>query len=255
MFIPLLEPPVGIATDCLVFSVANRDVEITRGTRPGAGEFLGTLDGTPCWAIEVAESSTHLDLRRLWGTVDDETWAVASRAVQLVDWARTHRYCGRCGTPTEPSRGERARRCPACGLLAFPRIAPAIIVLVERDDGRALLARNVNFPDAMFSCIAGFVEPGENLEQAVIREVREEVGIEIRDVEYAGSQPWPFPHSLMVGYRARYAGGEIVCEEAEIAEASWFAANDLPAIPPPISIARRLIDDWVRRVDGSDHSQ
>jgi NAD+ diphosphatase len=191
MFVPLVDPPAAFGTDCLVFSVVNRDVAIVRGLAPEIGEFLGTLDETPCWAVEVDELSGHLDLRRLWGTVDDETWAVASRAVQLVDWARTHRYCGKCGAPTEPSKGERARRCPACGLLAFPRIAPAVIVLVERDDGRALLARNVNFPGSMFSCLAGFVEPGENLEEAVAREVREEVSIEIRDIEYVASQPWP----------------------------------------------------------------
>jgi NAD+ diphosphatase len=254
MFVPLTEPPAEIGLDCLVFTVARREVDIARAPQPDGGEFLGILDGTPCWAVEVAEASRHLDLRRLWGTVDDETWAVACRAVQIVDWARTHRYCGSCGTPTEQSPGERARRCPACGLLAFPRIAPAVIVLIERDDGRALLARNVNFPGSMFSCLAGFVEPGENLEQAAVREVREEVGIDIGDLVYFGSQPWPFPHSLMVGYRARYLGGEIVCEEAEIAEADWFSANDLPDIPPAMSIARRLIDDWVRRTVEVGHS-
>jgi NAD+ diphosphatase len=247
MFVPLIEPPAAVGPDCLVFTVVKREVNIARGPQPEEGEFLGTLDGTLCWAVEVSDAFGCLDLRQLWGTVDDEIWAVASRAVQLVDWARTHRYCGSCGTPTERSPGERARRCPACGLLAFPRIAPAVIVLIERDDGRVLLARNVNFPGSMFSCLAGFVEPGENLEQAVAREVREEVGIEIRDLEYFGSQPWPFPHSLMVGYRAQYGGGEIVCEEAEIAEAAWFAADNLPNIPPAMSIARRLIDDWVRR--------
>lgn len=251
MFIPLLDPPTAGASECLVFSVAKRDVDIARGPRPERGEFLGTLDGVPCWAVEVEEASGHLDLRRLWGSVDEETWAVAGRAVQLVDWARTHRYCGACGTRTEPSPGERARRCPACGLLAFPRIAPAVIVLVERDDGRALLARNVNFVNGMFSCIAGFVEPGENLEQAVAREVLEEVGIAIRDIEYVASQPWPFPHSLMIGYRARYREGDVVCDGTEIAEAGWFRASELPPIPPPISIARRLIDDWVQRSSGS----
>jgi NAD+ diphosphatase len=247
MFVSLLEPPSDVGAECLVFSVAKRAVEIVRGPRPGVGEFLGTLDGIPCWATEVAEAVGHVDLRRLWAEVDDETWSVASRAVQLVDWARTHRYCGSCGTPTEASPSERARRCPGCGLLAFPRIAPAVIVLVERGDGRALLARNVSFPGSMFSCIAGFVDPGEALEEAVAREVREEVGIDVCDLRYVASQPWPFPHSLMVGFRARYAGGEIACQEDEIAEAAWFATDDLPAIPPPISIARRLIDDWVRR--------
>ena len=137
----------------------------------------------------------------LWGSVDDVVWTVAGRAVQLVEWDRTHRYCGRCATPTEVVAGERARRCPTCGLLAFPRLAPAMIVLVTRDDGReALLARGTRFPVPMWSCLAGFVEPGETLEEAVHREVREEVGLEVDDVRYWGSQPWPFPHSLMLGF-------------------------------------------------------
>ena len=244
MFLPQVEPPPCADGECLVFSVAERAVHIFRGPRPEAGEFLGILDGTPCWAVEGTETG-HVDLRHLWSVVDEQTWAVAGRAAQLIHWARTHRYCGSCATPTEPSRRERARRCPACGLLAFPRISPAVIVLVERDDGRALLARNVSFPGSMFSCIAGFVDPGETLEEAVVREVREEVGIEVCNLSYVASQPWPFPHSLMVGFRARYGGGDIVCQESEIAEAAWFAPGDLPGIPPAMSIARRLIDDWV----------
>lgn len=168
--------------------------------------------------------------------------------MQLVEWERTHRFCGRCATPTEPAMGERARRCPTCGLLAFPRLAPAIITLIERDDGRALLARGRTFPIPMYSCIAGFVEPGETLEQAVHREVREEVGVALDNVRYWASQPWPFPHSLMLGFTAEWAGGEIVIDEAEIVDAKWFSADDLPPIPPGISIARRLIDDWIERV-------
>ena len=135
-------------------------------------------------------------------------------------------------------------QCPSCGLLAFPRLAPAIIVLVTRDDGKALLARGVNFPVPMYSCLAGFVEPGETMEQAVHREVREEVGIEVKDVAYWGSQPWPFPHSLMLGFTATYAGGELVLDEGEIMDAQWHGPDDLPMIPPGMSIARRLIDAW-----------
>jgi NAD+ diphosphatase len=148
------------------------------------------------------------------------------------------------------AENERAYRCPACALLAFPRLAPAIITLVTRGEGdseQALLARGVNFPVPMFSCLAGFVEPGENLEQAVSREVEEEVGLVVDSVEYVASQPWPFPHSLMLGFRARWVSGEIVCDTTEIAEANWFDRDDLPMIPPSISIARRLIDDWVFR--------
>jgi NAD+ diphosphatase len=186
----------------------------------------------------------------LWGHVDDTMWTLAGRAVQLVEWDRTHRFCGRCGAATVPAPGERARRCPDCSLLAFPRLAPAIIVLIERDDGRALLARGRTFPIPMYSCLAGFVEPGETLEEAVHREVHEEVGVEITDVRYWASQPWPFPHSLMLGFNARYVAGDLVLDENEIVDAQWYDADDLPSIPPGMSIARRLIDDWIARRHG-----
>jgi NAD+ diphosphatase len=256
-------PPPEAEGPALVVAVRGNEVhladqEVTPGTAvtaPGGqpGLFLGTLDGRACWAVEVQPGEEtdadafFVDLRRLWGMVPELNWTLAGRAVQLVDWARTHRYCGRCGTRTELTEGERAMHCPACGLDAFPRLAPAVIVLVEREDGRALLARNVNFRMDMYSCLAGFVEPGENLEQAVRREVKEEVGVELADVNYWGSQPWPFPHSLMVGFHATYGGGDIVCAPDEIADAGWFAPEELPSVPSGISIARRLIDDWLRR--------
>lgn len=138
-------------------------------------------------------------------------------------------------------------RCPACGLLAYPRIAPAVIVLVRRGD-EALLARNARFPLPFFSTLAGFAEIGETLEETVAREIREEVGIEVRNPRYFGSQPWPFPHSLMVGFMADWASGELRLDEREIAEARWCRADALPLIPPPVSIARRMIDAWVDEV-------
>jgi NAD+ diphosphatase len=247
MFVPLFEPPVPAGGPALLVSVCGSRVALAEGAAPEQGHFLGTLDGQHCWAVELpTEDGTALtELRMLWGTVDEVRWRLAGRAVQLVEWDRTHRFCGRCGVPTVPAQGERARRCPDCGLLAFPRLAPAVIVLVQREDGRALLARNVNFPPTMFSCLAGFVEPGETLEEAVRREVGEEVGVELGTVSYWGSQPWPFPHSLMVGFLAQWADGDIVCQAGEIAEAHWFARDELPDIPPGISIARRLIDSWL----------
>jgi len=176
-------------------------------------------------------------------------WTAAGRAVQLVAWGRTHRYCGRCGQETEAVAGDRSMRCTGCGLLAYPRLAPAVIALVHRTapDGEeeALLARGVQFALPMFSCLAGFVEPGETLEGAVQREVLEEVGVRVDDVRYQGSQPWPFPHSLMIGFFARWVEGELVPDPTEIAEAGWFRRDALPSIPPSISIARRLIDTWV----------
>jgi NAD+ diphosphatase len=213
--------------------------------------FIGTIEGRHCWAVDTAEDApgwnpagSFVDLMSLFGVVDESTWIAAGRAVQLVDWARSHRYCGRCGTPTEESPRERARRCPNCGLQAFPRLAPAVITLVQRDDGRVLLARNARWPTRMYSCVAGFVEPGETIEETVRREVKEEVGVTVDDLRYHSSQPWPFPHSLMLGFNARHAGGDIVCDGTEIADAQWFGPDDLPDLPGPISIARRLIDDW-----------
>lgn len=249
-FVPLLHAP-DHAGEPLVFVVGAATVLVQEETQHDlAGAiFLGTLDQRPCWAVAVDDEpgAGAVPLMGLWGQVDEITFTVAGRAVQLVEWERTHRFCGRCAAPTEPARGERARRCPECGLLAFPRLAPAIITLIERDDGQALLARGRTFPLPMYSCLAGFVEPGETLEEAVHREVFEEVGLSIDNVRYWASQPWPFPHSLMLGFNAHYAAGDIVIDPNEIVDAQWYSVDDLPNIPPGISIARRLIDDWVAR--------
>ncbi len=214
---------------------------------------VGLVDGT-CWiAVDVPggndpSDGAAVDLYGFHGRAGEASWLAAGRAVQLVEWGRTHRFCGRCATPTESAPAERAMRCPSCRLVAFPRLAPAMITLVMRgDDGpdqEVLLARGVQWQLPMYSCLAGFVEPGESLEAAVVREVREEVGLTVGDVRYRGSQPWPFPHSLMVGFRARYVSGDLVLDPTEIADATWHRRDDLPRVPPPISIARRLIDEW-----------
>jgi NAD+ diphosphatase len=216
---------------------------------------VGIVGGDVWWAVDVPDEvedpsyGAALDLYSFFGRSSPGEWLAAGRAVQVVEWARTHRFCGRCGTPTEPSPGERGMKCPACALIAYPRLAPAMITLVTRGDPgpeqEALLARGSNFPMPMYSCLAGFVEPGENLEGAVVREVREEVGITVDGVRYMGSQPWPFPHSLMIGFRADYVEGDLVLDETEIADAQWFRRNALPQIPPGISIARNLIDAWL----------
>lgn len=216
---------------------------------------VGIVDGDAWWAVDVppdAEDPSYgaaVDLYSYFGRAAPSEWMAAGRAVQLVEWARTHRFCGRCGTPTEVSAGERGMRCPACGLVAYPRVAPAMIVLVTRGepgpDQEALLARGVNFPLPMYSCLAGFVEPGEDLEGAVVREVAEEVGVRVGNVTYRASQPWPFPHSLMIGFRAEYESGELVLDETEIADAGWYRRDSMPTIPPGISVARRLIEQWL----------
>ncbi len=185
-------------------------------------------------------------LRNLFDSLDDALYRLAVVAVQVVDWDRMHQFCGRCGEKTEYKEGVRAKACPRCGLVSFPRISPAVIVAVERDN-KLLLARASRFPTQFYSVLAGFVEPGETLEEAVAREVKEEVGIELANISYFGSQPWPFPDSLMIGFTAQYAGGEICIDESEIVDAGWFEANELPTLPGKISIARQLIDWFVVR--------
>ena len=261
MFVPSLDPAGPPDPSSVLVTVGAAGVAIRSGMPPERAVFVGGLEGRQCWAVdleddanrdsgqaaEAADAADAADLRQLWSEVDEATWTAAGRAVQLVEWARTHQFCGRCGVRTEDVTGLRAKRCPRCGLDAFPRLSPAVICLVERA-GRALLARGPQFAADMFSCLAGFVEPGESLEEAVAREVLEEVGIEVREIRYFGSQPWPFPNSLMIGFTAEWRSGEIAVDGTEITEASWFAAGDLPELPTPISIARRLIDDWLARV-------
>ncbi len=222
------------------------------GLAASSQHYLGLLDGRRCYAVELQDDvtaptgMTFEGLRQVYDRVDEDLFWVAARAVQIVEWERTHRFCGRCGVRTESQGAERARKCPQCGLLHYPRLAPAIIVLVERGD-KVLLARSRRFPPGMFSVLAGFVEPGESLEEAVVREVKEEIGISIRDLRYFGSQPWPFPHSLMIGFTAAYAGGEILIDTVELEDAGWFTADRLPPLPGKISIARKLIDWFVAK--------
>ncbi len=217
--------------------------------------FLGELDGAACFAFHHSvapplDDAEAVPLRQLFGALSDDDFAIAARALGLTSWDYDHRFCGRCGAPTVRSATERLRTCTRCGHGAYPRISPAVIVLVERD-GRALLGRNARFPLPFFSTLAGFVEVGETLEECVAREVREEAGVEVRDVSYFGSQPWPFSGSLMIGFTAQWAAGEIVADPTELAEAGWFAPDALPMVPPRLSIARALIDDFVRRRGGT----
>jgi NAD+ diphosphatase len=217
-----------------------------------ARHYLGTLGGMDCYAVDLDADAplppgmALSGLRQLYGRVEEDLFGVAGRAVQIVEWDRTHRYCGRCGTPTELMESERAKRCPQCGLLSFPRLSPAVIVLVERGDAM-LLGRGRNFSTPMYSTLAGFVEPGESLEEAVVREIYEEVGILVEDIRYFGSQPWPYPHSLMIGFTAGYAGGTIQIQESELIDAGWFTAGNLPLLPQPLSIARQMIDAFLAR--------
>jgi NAD+ diphosphatase len=273
-FVSSMAPPPGprepalwfiVQGDRLVVRPEGREAAIPRaadpvelGIAPVRVVYIGRLEDettqTDCCAAEIAAEAplpvgmAADGLRSLYPLLGDLLWGVAGRAAQILAWDRTHAFCGQCGTPTENAGHERARRCPSCGLMAYPRLSPAIIIAVVRrvEEGpQLLLARNHRFPPGRYSVIAGYVEPGESLEECAYREVLEEAGIRIKEIRYFGSQPWPFPNSLMIGFTAEYDGGEIRIEESEIADAGWFAADALPDLPPRMTIARRLIDWFV----------
>jgi NAD+ diphosphatase len=218
----------------------------------GEAHAIGTAAGGAAEAFALAVTAeaqapaghAFVGLRGLFARLRGEAWQSAGRALQILEWDRTHAFCGACATPTVTVAEERAKKCPACGLTAYPRVAPAIIVLIHRGD-EAILARGPRTPAKFFSTLAGFVEPGESLEETLAREVAEEVGVQVKNVRYFGSQPWPFPHSLMVGFHAEHAAGEVKPDGVELDDARWFRFDALPEVPPRISIARQLIDTWV----------
>ena len=223
----------------------------------GRAHYLGAFEDVACVAVNLdrahddtcnaPEGWQWSGLRPLFFAMPEAIVALAGRAFQVVEWDRTHRFCGQCGTAMQDKSGERARECPACGHTAYPRVSPAMMVLVTR--GREmLLARASRFPPGMFSALAGFVEPGETIEDCIAREVREEVGLGVAGFTYFGSQSWAFPHSLMIAFTAEYAAGELTPDATEIAEARWFTPESLPAMPPSISIARKLIDATAQRL-------
>jgi NAD+ diphosphatase len=258
-FRPLLEAIECPEPRTFVFRGAELLVREADAGLPDAGalsalgeavEYLpvGSWNGAYCRvalvARECAAPPAHVfkGLRALFTRLEEPTLAVAGRAYQVAHWARTHRFCGVCGAPMARVPGERAMKC-ACGHTAYPRISPAMMVLVRRGD-HILLARNAAVPaGGRMSALAGFLEPGESIEEAIHREVFEEVGLEVTDLRYFASQSWPFPHALMIAFTAEHAGGELRCDPNEIAEARWFGPGDaLPELSPPQSISRALID-------------
>ena len=208
--------------------------------------FLGERDGSGRFALEVSSdcAGEFVNLRSIGMELAHHDFDLIGRALQVVDWGRTHKFCGRCGEAMVVHQNDRAMVCPRCRNICYPRLSPSIITLVHRED-EVLLARNQRFPDGMYSTLAGFVEPGESIEHTLRREVREEVGVEVKNIRYLGSQPWPFPNSLMLGFHAEYAGGDIVLQEEEIADAGWFPVGELPNIPGSLAISRWLIDTYL----------
>jgi NAD+ diphosphatase len=217
--------------------------------------YLGSFRGLPCYAAVTEhqdEDPTGIafqDLRFLYHNLEDGFFEVALTAIHLVEWVRTYQFCTTCRGELRLRTDMRAKECEKCGRLEFPRLSPAIIVLIEKED-TLLLARSSRFTGEFFSVLAGFVEPGESLEDAVRREVMEEVGISVKAITYFGSQPWPFPDSLMIGYTAQYESGEIRIDGDELVEAGWYRAENLPRIPGKLSIARQLIDWFVEKHTG-----
>jgi len=227
--------------------------DVTRLGLDGVRHYLGRLEGVDCLSLRLAPDAPEPEgwqwrgMRSLFLQIPDALLALAGRAFQIAEWDRSHRFCGRCGAPTRDRPHERAKECPVCGHVVFPRVSPAMMVLVTR--GRELLLARANrFPQAMYSALAGFVEPGESIEDCIHREVREEVGVEVDGLAYFASQSWAFPHSLMIAYTAEHVRGEPRPCDDEIADARWFAVDALPALPSPVSIARRLIDATVERL-------
>jgi NAD+ diphosphatase len=202
---------------------------------------------------ERLDGAEPMNLREAGARMSQEDAGLVAYGTAIVNWHREHRFCGRCGAPTRMAEAGFLRECPRCGAHHHPRTDPVVIMLVH-DGDRVLLGRQPSWPPGRYSALAGFVEPGESLEDAVAHEVREEAAVDVDEVRYRSSQPWPFPSSLMLGFHARYAGGEATAEEAELEDVRWFGRAELAAVargetrfrlPPPLAIARRLIDEWL----------
>lgn len=217
-----------------------------------ASHHVGALDGVPVVAASLAadhpdvEGCLFANLRVAYGRLSDEELGASMLAYQIQYWDGHYRFCAGCGGPLVAKTTERAKRCEKCERDFYPPVVPAIIVRVSAGDS-VLLTRQSRFPKGMYGLVAGFLEPGETLEECVAREVREETGVEVRDIRYFGSQQWPFPHQVMIGFTAEHAGGDIVVDTTELEEARWFHRDSMPMLPPPLSIARRLIDAWLER--------
>ena len=259
-FTPLIRPQKHSNTITLVFhrdrlllrdadlTPAPADVTAALALAPERLHAIGLWDQRYYQAAWVDDDTppaagfSYHGLRSLFGQLDDQLLGLAGRACQIVEWARSHRYCGACGTPTQIVEGERCARCPHCGMTAYPRISPAMMVLIRKGDA-VLMAMHSASPYKRYTALAGFLEAGESIEEAVHREVFEEVGLRVHNLQYFNSQSWPFPHALMIAFTADYLDGEIRIDPAEIAEARWFGPDDeWPDTPVSVSIASELIN-------------
>jgi len=216
-------------------------------------QYLGKYNDICCFSAELTDEITlpkdmdFCNLVSIFSMIDSDMLHIAFYAIQIIAWDRDFQFCGRCGSKTANMENERAKICRTCNLISYPRQSPAIIVAITCGD-KLLLARSKRFkPGDMYSVLAGFVDPGESFEECVRREIREEVCIEVKNIQYFSSQSWPFPDSLMAGFTAEYRSGEISIDNDEIDEAGWFSVSELPRIPRKISIARQLIDCFIEQ--------
>jgi NAD+ diphosphatase len=241
--VPMLPMPVDVTSGAI-------SIDRSRA------RFVGMLGNTPCWTVRAQDDRTpnghaYENMRGLFNRLPDDLLAIGGRAVQMLEFDRTHHFCGACATPMETHEGGRSRKCPACGETYYPKVSPAMMVLIKRDcpQGRQLLlARSARFPRGMYSALAGFVEPSESIEECIHRESFEEVGLKVRNLRYFSSQGWPFPNSLMIAYVADFDSGDIVPQEGEIEDARWFDMDTLPSLPHRLSIARRLVNSVIAEV-------
>lgn len=259
-FLPCPPVPAGAEHAVAVLLAPNAVALTSAGTLPRLSPLpdntdftlIGHLENLPCCAALLPENAPlpqdlhWQEMRSALLQLSPAERIASGRAKTLLSWQDRRKFCGVCGESLAPQSDECARRCSACGAQYFPVIAPAMIVAVYKGD-EILLANNARFKTGMFSIIAGFVEAGESVEEAIRREVREEVNIEVKNIRYFGSQAWPYPNSLMLGFEADYAGGELKPDGVEILEARWCRADQLPATPGPGSIAHQLIAAFCRR--------
>ena len=232
----------------LLFHEENGGLRLYDGPDAGARYRRGLGDGSELIAVSeqtpLPPGCVEVSLRGAYAHLSEPVWMLAGRAMQILDWRDQHRFCGRCGEKTVEQSRELVMLCPSCGLNNYPLLAPAVIMAVTSGD-QILLGRSPRFPEGMYSVLAGFVEPGESLENAVSREVLEETGIAVSGIRYFGSQPWPFPHSLMIAFTAEALEQDIHLNDGELEDARWFGVGALPPLPDRMSIARRLIDAFV----------
>jgi len=212
--------------------------------------YFGTLDGHPCICAEVSpetnafEGMTFEELRGLYVVLDEDLFLLAGRAIQILNWDKNHQYCGKCGILTENMEDEMAKICPECGFINYTRISPAVITAIIKN-GKILMAKHSYGLKNRYALVAGFIEAGETLEEGVKREIMEEVGLKVKNIKYFGSQPWPFPNSLMIGFTADYESGEIKVDGKEIIDAKWFAIDEVTPMPSKISISSELIEWYI----------